>query len=138
MPPAAPVRPLPLGFFLCGAAALCFCMAVLIAMVGVELTGQPGAWVVAVRGAGMVLLSLGAITTEALWDGRPSAFAASAALAASYTAAMLALIVSNLHNLFPVLALLLVSAFAVLPMLKYIHTRSRQFWPRARVPAPRP
>lgn len=148
MPPAPPVRLVPRGFVLCGVFSLCFSFIILTLLVVMEVDGDvgrlSGPLAMAVRGAGVLLLSLGLITTEALWKARPAAYPASLVLAASWfvlvpaTAAMAA--VAEPVFLRRAAFVLGVSAVGVIPILLYIRHHSRRLWPRAgvRVPAARP
>lgn len=145
MPPATPPPPPPRGFVLCGVFSLCFSFLILTLLVVMEVDGEvgrlSGALAMAVRGAAVLLLSLGLITTEALWKARPSAYPASLALAVSWfvtvpaTAAMAA--VAEPVLLPRAAVLLAVSAVGVIPILLYIRHRSRRLWPRAAVRVPR-
>lgn len=148
MPPAPPVRLVPRGFVLCGLFSLLFSFAMLTLLVVMETDGEMGRLSgilgISVRGAAVLLLSLGLITTEALWKARPVAYAASLALAVSWfvsvpaMAAMAA--VAEPVFLRRAAVVLGASAVGVIPMLLYIRHRSRRLWPRAAVgvPAPRP
>ena len=129
----------PLGFFLCGMVSLCFSIAALMGLLLVEL--DPGwSWSVPFRGICVVLASLGVITTEALWKTRPAAFPASLALVVCYALSVLGIAVAAPELRIAGAILLAVSALAAIPMLRYLHARSRQLWPRAGVgvPAARP
>jgi len=89
-----------------------------------------------------LLAALSAVAAEALWRARPWAFRASVTLA--FTAALLgaATVVAMRDPFIRAVAPALVGAGAivVIPILMYLHHRSRQMWPGAgaRVRAPRP
>ena len=146
MPPAAPPPPPPGGFILCGVFSLLLSFAMLAVLVVMEVEGDTGRLAMAVRGAAVLLLSLGLITTEALWKARPSAYPASLALAVSYfvsvpaVAAMAAEAEADPELLLEAAFILGVSVVGVIPMLLYIRYRSRRLWPRVgvRVPAAQP
>jgi hypothetical protein len=118
----------------------------LAALVSMEVEGDTNRLAMGVRGAAVLLLSLGLITTEALWKARPSAYPASLALAVSYfvsvpvVVAMAAVEQQEPDFLWRGAFLLGVSAVGVIPMLLYIRFRARRLWPRAAagVPAARP
>ena len=143
MSPATPTRVVPRGFVLCGVFSLCFSFAVLMLLVVMEVDGErgrlAGRLAMGVRGAAVLLLSLGLITTEALWKARPAAYPASLALAVSYlvsvpaVAAIVAAAEGEPVFLQRAAFLLGASAVVVIPMLLYIRYRSRQLWPRAAV-----
>ena len=148
MPPAPPPRLVPRGFVLCGVFSLCFSFFMLTLLVVMETDGETGRLAgplaIGVRGAAVLLVSLGLVTTEALWKARPAAYSASLALAASWfvlvpaMAAMAA--VAEPVFLRRAAVVLGVSAVGVIPMLLYIRHRTRRLWPRAAVgvPAARP
>src|SRR5215218_7557798 len=129
----APIRPVPIGFHLCCIAALCCTMAVGIALRVATFDPHLPRWVAPLRGALMLLLTVGLFTIQALSDGRPSAYPASVALAVSYSLAAAALIVVNPSVWIPVVTLYTLSTAVVLPILLYLRGRSRQFWPRGGV-----
>jgi len=89
-----------------------------------------------------LLAALSAVAAEALWRARPWAFRASVTLAV--TAALLgASAMVAMRDPFVLAGALVLAAagmIVVIPMLAYIHHRSRQLWPArgVRVPAPRP
>ena len=147
MPPAAPPRPpafVPRGFVLCGVFSLCFSFFMLTLLVVMETDGETGRLsgplAVGVRGAGVLLLSLGLITTEALWKARPAAYSASLALAVSWFVSVpaMAALAAVAEPVFLRRAAFVVgvSAVGVIPMLLYIRHRSRRLWPRAAAARP--
>jgi hypothetical protein len=137
MPRGAPVRPLPLGFFLCGMLSLFFSGAMGFTLLIIEIDGHGSALQ---RGLMVLLLSLEIITTEALWDGSPAAYPASVSLAASFVAAMVAGLVLHPYDWPMYLLVLAATALVLVPVLVYLRRRARHFWPSqgTRVPAPRP
>jgi hypothetical protein len=145
MPPAA-ARSRPLGFILCGVMSMCFSALALLLLVAAETEGGSGAAGVVTRGAAVLLLSLGLITTEALWKARPWAYPASLALAVSYFVSLSAVgalvAVEAPDSLWWAGLVLGVSAVMVIPMLRYIRHHSRRAVaaggrPRPRSPAMR-
>jgi hypothetical protein len=107
----------------------------------VDVDAYPGSWPLVLPGVCLLLLAVGAVTVEALWCVRPWAFGATALMVACYAALALAGIATSGQEVLPrSLLLLLLGGPMVFPMLRYLHVRSRQLWPRAgvRVPAARP
>ncbi|HEU4559022.1 MAG TPA: hypothetical protein VFS20_14275 [Longimicrobium sp.] len=136
MPPPPPR--VPAGFFICGMMSMLFSAAVLLALVIAEVDAPEEA-IVIIRGGCVLVASLGAIATEALWKVRREAYRASLALAFCCAAWVLA--VTAITRAFASGAFFLfVFTLVIGPMLYYIRRRSRQLWPPAgvRVPAPRP
>ncbi len=135
---APPPPRLPVGFFLSGMLSMAFTAVMLFLLVlGETDTGAGNA--VVFRGVAVLLASLGAITTEALWKVRREAWAASVALAVCFAAWVMGLAAADDFLGGGVVALAICS-LVVGPILRYLYVRSRQMWPPAgvRVPAPRP
>ncbi len=132
----------PFGFYVCALCAAGFCVFALLAMLTANEQNAGSLAGLAVRGPAMLLATLAAVTAEALWRARPWAFRASVTLALVYAATLAASLVSlwSTDEAGSVFLLLIFSGFGVVPMLGYIHQRSRRLWPHAgvRVPAPRP
>ncbi|HEU4559023.1 MAG TPA: hypothetical protein VFS20_14280 [Longimicrobium sp.] len=106
-------------------------MLMLLVMLEVDgYTGRLARLAMGLRGAGVLLLSMGLITTEALWKARPAAYPASLALAVSWFVAVpaVAAMAAVAEPVFLQRAALLLgaSAVGVIPMLLYIRHRSRQ------------
>jgi len=132
----------PTGFYLCGLMSAMLCVGTAALQFSLNpLPGESGGRL-AVRGLSMVLVPLAAVVTEALWRARPWAYRASLALALVYAATLAAAAVATRDTwmMGSVVLWAAGSAAVMVPMLGYIHTRSRQMWPRARVavPAARP
>lgn len=134
-----PFRPLPVGFFLAGMLSMLFTAGVVLVLIATELAAPRGPGGVAARGSCVLLASLGAIATEALWDARPSAYAASLALAAAWVGTVALWFTRNPADNGFLAVLLALSTFVVGPILVYLHRRSRTMWPAPRrVARPRP
>jgi peptidoglycan/LPS O-acetylase OafA/YrhL len=132
VPPAAPARPVPFGFVLCGFGSLCVCLAALVALVLMELEADFSDWrVPAGRGAAALLAMLAAVMTEALWRLRPWVWRASLALAMAYAATVIVGF-STYHppKVGEALFVLMASAVVAAPPLVYIRRRAKAMWPK--------
>jgi len=138
-------RQTPFGFFVAGACAAWFGFWMVVAVATMDPVRDGGPWSSPLaRGAAAVLAALSAVVVEALWRVRPWAWRASVALAAAYTAAVVAVFATTHDGMEVAIPVLLGSSVVVGPILAYVHNRSRVLWPRtppragAPVPAPRP
>jgi peptidoglycan/LPS O-acetylase OafA/YrhL len=88
------------------------------------------------RGVAALLAGLSAVATEALWRARPWVWRASLTLALAYAAAVLvAFSADSMSSIMDGVAVLLVSATVVVPLLAHVRRRAKAMWPK---PPPRP